>query len=98
MPFQNDPLLMDLHSAVTIEEINAQIALEYGQAMTVNVKRGDAEIYRACKVSSFLMDIYIASTTSKRTLRLVSSLFFMTSQLVSAKYNVFELIFSKTEQ
>ena len=44
--FQNDPLLMDLHSAVTVEEINAQIALEYGQAMTVNVKRGDGEVYR----------------------------------------------------
>ena len=37
---------MDLHSAVTVEEINAQIALEYGQAMTVNVKRGDGELYR----------------------------------------------------
>ena len=51
--FQNDPLLMDLHSAVTVEEINAQIALEYGQAMTVNVKRGDGEVYRKSLKSLF---------------------------------------------
>ncbi|XP_072124696.1 U11/U12 small nuclear ribonucleoprotein 25 kDa protein isoform X2 [Mobula birostris] len=29
---------------VTLEEINSQIALEYGQAMTVKVKKGDGEI------------------------------------------------------
>lgn len=37
---------MDLHSAVTVDEINAQIALEYGQAMTVNIQRADGESYR----------------------------------------------------
>ena len=45
---------MDLHSAVTVEEINAQIALEYGQAMTVNVKRGDGEVYREHFKSIFI--------------------------------------------
>ncbi|XP_062914896.1 U11/U12 small nuclear ribonucleoprotein 25 kDa protein [Mobula hypostoma] len=39
-----DPLLCDLPVQVTLEEINSQIALEYGQAMTVKVKKGDGEI------------------------------------------------------
>ncbi|XP_069762932.1 U11/U12 small nuclear ribonucleoprotein 25 kDa protein [Narcine bancroftii] len=39
-----DPLLCDLPIQVTLEEINSQIALEYGQAMTVKVKKGDGEI------------------------------------------------------
>ncbi|KAL3891620.1 hypothetical protein ACJMK2_003874 [Sinanodonta woodiana] len=37
----SDPLLCDLPSEVTPEEINSQIALEYGQAMVVNVRRSD---------------------------------------------------------
>ncbi len=41
-----DPLLCDLPSDVTTEEINLQLALEYGQAMTVNVRRQDGEVLR----------------------------------------------------
>lgn len=37
-----DPLLCDLPAQVTPEEIASQIALEYGQAMTVRVRRADA--------------------------------------------------------
>ncbi|NP_001083423.1 uncharacterized protein LOC398918 [Xenopus laevis] len=39
-----DPLLCDLPIQVTLEEINSQIALEYGQAMTVRVCKEDEEI------------------------------------------------------
>ncbi|XP_072838538.2 U11/U12 small nuclear ribonucleoprotein 25 kDa protein [Pogona vitticeps] len=37
-----DPLLCDLPAQVTAEEISSQVALEYGQAMTVRVRRADA--------------------------------------------------------
>ncbi|KAK7091866.1 hypothetical protein V1264_009490 [Littorina saxatilis] len=40
----NDPLLKDLHPYVTLEEVNSMIALEYGQAMVVNVVRGDGDV------------------------------------------------------
>ncbi|KAK7478651.1 hypothetical protein BaRGS_00030114 [Batillaria attramentaria] len=40
----NDPLLKDLHPYVTLEEVNSMIALEYGQAMVVNVRRGDEDV------------------------------------------------------
>ena len=33
---------------VTLEEINSQIALEYGQAMTVRVLKADGEVMRKC--------------------------------------------------
>lgn len=33
---------------VTLEEVNSQIALEYGQAMTVRVLKADGEIMRKC--------------------------------------------------
>ena len=36
-----DPLLCDLHSEPTVEEVNSQIALEYGKAITVNVRQQD---------------------------------------------------------
>ncbi|XP_028268342.1 U11/U12 small nuclear ribonucleoprotein 25 kDa protein isoform X2 [Parambassis ranga] len=39
-----DPLLCDLPIKVTLEEINSQIALEYGQAMTVKVLKADGEV------------------------------------------------------
>nr|ACO51660.1 U11/U12 small nuclear ribonucleoprotein 25 kDa protein [Aquarana catesbeiana] len=39
-----DPLLCDLPIQVTLEEINSQIALEFGQAMTVNVCKADKDI------------------------------------------------------
>jgi len=38
---QGDPLLCDLHTEVTLEEIKSQIALEHGKAITVNVRRAD---------------------------------------------------------
>uniref|UniRef100_A0A0B6ZQE8 Ubiquitin-like domain-containing protein n=1 Tax=Arion vulgaris TaxID=1028688 RepID=A0A0B6ZQE8_9EUPU len=42
--FVNDPFLCDLDPHVTLEEVNSMIALEYGQAMVVNVRRMDNEI------------------------------------------------------
>nr|XP_023413093.1 U11/U12 small nuclear ribonucleoprotein 25 kDa protein [Loxodonta africana] len=39
-----DPLLCDLPIQVTLEEVNSQIALEYGQAMTVCVCKMDGEV------------------------------------------------------
>ncbi|KAF7646998.1 hypothetical protein LDENG_00179300 [Lucifuga dentata] len=39
-----DPLLCDLPIQVTLEEVNSQIALEYGQAMTVRVLKADGEV------------------------------------------------------
>ncbi|XP_040295831.1 U11/U12 small nuclear ribonucleoprotein 25 kDa protein [Bufo bufo] len=39
-----DPLLCDLPIQVTLEEINSQIALEFGQAMTVRVCKADGEV------------------------------------------------------
>ena len=44
--FQTDPLLCDLPKEITLEEINSQIALEYGQAMVVNVRRADNVVLR----------------------------------------------------
>ena len=40
---QEDPLLRDLPAGVTLEEVNSAIAVEYGQAMIVNVNRADGE-------------------------------------------------------
>lgn len=40
-----DPLLSDLPVDVTLEEISSQIALEYGQSMTINVRRADDKLY-----------------------------------------------------
>lgn len=40
---QRDSLLSDLPADVTVEEVNAQIALEHGQSMTVYVIRGNGE-------------------------------------------------------
>ncbi|XP_071854317.1 U11/U12 small nuclear ribonucleoprotein 25 kDa protein-like isoform X1 [Apostichopus japonicus] len=39
-----DPLLSDLPSDVTPEEVNLKIALEHGQAMTVFVRKADGEV------------------------------------------------------
>lgn len=36
------------HLQVTLEEVNSQIALEYGQAMTVKVLKADGEVMRKC--------------------------------------------------
>jgi U11/U12 small nuclear ribonucleoprotein SNRNP25 len=43
---QGDPLLGDLHTEVTLEEVKSQIALEHGKAITVNVRRADNIVYR----------------------------------------------------
>jgi len=43
---QGDPLLCDLHTEVTLEEIKSQIALEHGKAITVNVRRADDVVLR----------------------------------------------------
>uniref|UniRef100_A0A1B6FED4 SNRNP25 ubiquitin-like domain-containing protein n=1 Tax=Cuerna arida TaxID=1464854 RepID=A0A1B6FED4_9HEMI len=40
---QKDSLLSDLPPDVTVEEVNAQIALEHGQSMTILVIRADGE-------------------------------------------------------
>ncbi|GAB6025867.1 U11/U12 small nuclear ribonucleoprotein [Chamberlinius hualienensis] len=39
-----DPLLKDVPTPLMLDEINALIALEYGQAMTVNVVKADGEV------------------------------------------------------
>jgi len=44
--YQGDPLLCDLHTEVTLEEIKSQIALEHGKAITVNVRRADEIVLR----------------------------------------------------
>ena len=51
---QGDPLLSDLPTAVTREEVSSQIALAHGQAMTVNVRRTDDQVLRECRHSMFL--------------------------------------------
>ena len=51
--FQSDPLLCDLPTEITLEEINSQIALEYGQAMVVNVRRADGTVLRKFLVVYF---------------------------------------------
>lgn len=40
-----DPLLSDLSPDVTLEELQSRLTLESGQAMTVIVKRADADVY-----------------------------------------------------
>ncbi|XP_038943051.1 U11/U12 small nuclear ribonucleoprotein 25 kDa protein isoform X4 [Rattus norvegicus] len=49
-----DPLLCDLPIQVTLEEVNSQIALEYGQAMTVRVCKMDGEVLCVADVPSDL--------------------------------------------
>ncbi|XP_052268233.1 U11/U12 small nuclear ribonucleoprotein 25 kDa protein-like [Dreissena polymorpha] len=39
-----DLLLCDLPGEITLEELQSQIALEYGQAMVVNVRRADNQV------------------------------------------------------
>lgn len=38
-----DPVLKDLPCEVTLEEVNAQVALQFGRSMTVYVVRADGE-------------------------------------------------------
>ena len=44
--FKTDPLLEDLPQEVTLEEVTSQLALEYGQAMSINVCRADSQVMR----------------------------------------------------
>lgn len=41
---KEDPLLCDLPTPVTLEEVNSLIALESGRAMSVNVRKADDDI------------------------------------------------------
>lgn len=41
---KGDTLLHDLPPQITLDEINSQLALEYGQAMVVNVRRADDSV------------------------------------------------------
>ncbi|XP_046373187.1 U11/U12 small nuclear ribonucleoprotein 25 kDa protein-like [Haliotis rufescens] len=43
---ESDPLLKDLPGEVTLEEVNSAIAVEYGQAMVVDVMRADGEVLK----------------------------------------------------
>lgn len=46
--------MFNFHLQVTLEEVNSQIALEYGQAMTVKVLKADSEVMRKCPDLFFL--------------------------------------------
>ena len=41
---QDDPLLCDLATTCTLEEVRGRVALEHGQAINVNVVKDTAEI------------------------------------------------------
>ena len=43
---KGDPLLQDLPTRITTEELQSQIALEHGQAMTVYLRRADDQVFR----------------------------------------------------
>ena len=59
---QGDPLLKDLHTAVTLEEVKSYIALEHGQAITINLKRADDIVLR--KILQFFFNHYIIYNAS----------------------------------
>lgn len=40
---------------MTLEEVNSQIALEYGQAMTVRVLKADGEVMRKSSFSVYML-------------------------------------------
>ena len=44
---------------MTLEEVNSQIALEYGQAMTVKVLKADGEVMRKCSGVFVFVSIYM---------------------------------------
>ncbi|XP_075686183.1 U11/U12 small nuclear ribonucleoprotein 25 kDa protein isoform X2 [Rhinoderma darwinii] len=52
-----DPLLCDLPIQVTLEEINSQIALEFGQAMTVRVCKADGEVMLVVIQNATVLDL-----------------------------------------
>ncbi|KAJ4936841.1 hypothetical protein JOQ06_001427 [Pogonophryne albipinna] len=62
-----DPLLCDLPIQVHLEEVNSQIALEYGQAMTVRVLKADGEILPIAVVqNATVLDLKKASDDKMR--------------------------------
>lgn len=52
---KQDSFLSDLPKGVTLEEVNNQIALQYGRSITVNVVRGDSEVMPVVVSSSFIL-------------------------------------------
>lgn len=50
---------------MTLEEVNSQIALEYGQAMTVRVLKADGEVMRKC-LDPFLFVLFHMKNLMKR--------------------------------
>ncbi|XP_074656716.1 U11/U12 small nuclear ribonucleoprotein 25 kDa protein-like [Tubulanus polymorphus] len=67
---QEDPLLCDLPSQLTLEELKSKVALEYGQAMTVNVRRAD----------DIVMPVVIAINGTVRDLKNAIKLYFNLKQ------------------
>jgi hypothetical protein len=55
---ERDSLLSDLPRDVTREEVNAQIALEHGQSMTVYVERADGDELPVVVSGSFINPPY----------------------------------------
>lgn len=45
----------NIYLQVTLEEVNSQIALEYGQAMTVRVLKADGEVMRKSSFSVYML-------------------------------------------
>lgn len=43
---------------MTLEEVNSQVALEYGQAMTVRVCKADGEVMRTFFLQPLLMVVF----------------------------------------
>ena len=41
-----DPFLCDLQSGISLEEVQSQLALEQGRAMTIKIRRFDNEVIR----------------------------------------------------
>ncbi|XP_034079808.1 uncharacterized protein LOC117551172 [Gymnodraco acuticeps] len=65
--FVQDPLLCDLPIQVHLEEVNSQIALEYGQAMIVRVLKADGEIMPIVVVqNATVLDLKKASDDKMR--------------------------------
>lgn len=69
---KDDPLMCDLSPQVTTDEVLLQIALEHGQAMTVNVVKADGQVIPVIvEQDAKLIDLKIAFRTAT-ILKLVS--------------------------
>lgn len=60
-----DPLLADLPSEPTVEEVNAQLALEHGRAIVVNVRQMDEVGTILREFLRFIGPIYMIIDPSK---------------------------------